>query len=148
MNLFFYFLAILCGVGTAVQSGVNSELKKSINNPILAAIISFSVGLLSLLILYPIFSKSSLPNFATLKTLEWWKWTGGLFGAFFVTSVIFSIQKIGSANMTALIVGGQLLMVMVIDHYGLLGFNIHSINIWRVLGGILIVVGVYLILKN
>ena len=72
----------------------------------------------------------------------------GVLGAFFVTTVILSVQKIGSANMICLIVAGQLLTAMLLDHYGLLGFKLHQINGWRIAGGLLIVAGVYLIVKN
>ncbi|NBA86587.1 EamA-like transporter family protein [Emticicia sp. CRIBPO] len=148
MNIFYYILAILCGVGTSIQSGVNSELRKSLHNPVLAAIISFSSGLLVLLIVYPFFPKSQLPAFATLKSISIWQYTGGLLGAFYVTSVIMSIQKIGSANMITLIVGSQLLMAMVLDHFGWLGFQTQPLNIWRILGAVFIVCGALLILRN
>lgn len=147
MNIIYYVLAFLCGVTNSTQSGVNAELRKSINNPIIAAIISFASGLMALILISPFF-KESIPSFNTIKSLEWWKLTGGVLGAFFVTTVIMSVQKIGSANMIALIIAGQLLTAMLLDHFGLIGFKVHSINIFRILGGILIVVGVYLIMKN
>lgn len=147
MNILYYLLAFLCGVTNSTQSGVNAELRRSINNPIYAAIISFASGLLGLILITPFF-KESIPTIDTLKSLEWWKLTGGVLGAFFVTTVILSIQKIGSANMICLIVAGQLMTAMVLDHYGLLGFKLHQINGWRIAGGVFIVGGVYLILKN
>lgn len=148
MNIIYYILAILCGIGTSLQSGVNSELRKSLNNPILAAIISFSSGLFLLLIIYPFFSKSEVPSFSTLRSISIWQFTGGVLGAFYVTSVIMSIQKIGSANMITLIVGSQLLMAIVLDHFGWLGFQTQPLNIWRILGAVFIVCGALLILKN
>jgi transporter family-2 protein len=147
MNILFYLLAFLCGITNSTQSGVNAELRKSINNPIFAAIISFSTGLLGLILVTPFF-KDAVPTFATLKSLEWWKLTGGILGAFFVTTVILSVQKIGSANMIALIVAGQMLTAMLLDHYGILGFKLHQITGWRIAGGMLVVAGVYLIVKN
>jgi transporter family-2 protein len=147
MNILYYLLAFLCGVTNSTQSGVNAELRRSINNPIYAAIISFASGLLGLILITPFF-KESIPTIDTLKSLEWWKLTGGVLGAFFVTTVILSIQKIGSANMICLIVAGQLMTAMLLDHYGLLGFKLHQINGWRIAGGVFIVGGVYLILKN
>ena len=147
MSIIYYILAFLCGVTNSTQSGVNAELRRSINNPIYAAIISFASGLLGLILITPFF-KESVPTIDTLKSLEWWKLTGGVLGAFFVTTVILSIQKIGSANMICLIVAGQLMTAMVLDHYGLLGFKLHQINGWRIAGGVFIVGGVYLILKN
>ncbi|MFD2523508.1 DMT family transporter [Emticicia soli] len=147
MNIIFYFFAILCGVANSIQSGVNAELRKSINNPIYTAIFSFSIGLISLLLITPLF-KEPFPSLASLKSIAWWKWTGGLLGAFFVTTVILSIQRVGSANMLALIVAGQLITAMTLDHFGLLGFKIHPISVWRIIGGIVTVIGVYLIVKN
>lgn len=147
MNIIFYFFAILCGVANSIQSGVNAELRKSISNPIYTAIFSFSIGLVSLLLITPLF-KEPFPSLASLKAVSWWKWTGGLLGAFFVTTVILSIQKVGSANMLALIVAGQLITAMTLDHFGLLGFKIHPISAWRIIGGIVTVIGVYLIVKN
>jgi bacterial/archaeal transporter family-2 protein len=147
MNIIYYILAFLCGVTNSTQSGVNAELRRSINNPIFAAIISFASGLLGLILIIPFF-KDPVPTMATIKSLEWWKLSGGILGAFFVTTVILSVQKIGSANLICLIVAGQLLTAMLLDHYGLIGFKLHPVNAWRIVGGLLIVAGVYLIVKN
>jgi len=147
MNIIFYFFAVLCGVANSFQSGINAELRRSINNPIFAAIISFVVGLVGLILIIPFF-KEPVPTLATLKSLVWWQWIGGILGAFFVTTVILSVQKIGSANMIALIVAGQLLTAMTLDHFGLLGFKLHPISMLRVVGGIFTVIGVYMIVKN
>ncbi|GAB3502229.1 DMT family transporter [Emticicia fontis] len=147
MNIIFYFFAILCGVTNSLQSGINAELRKTIQNPIYSAIISFSIGLISLILITPFF-KEPIPSLATLKSVVWWKWMGGLLGAFFVTTVILSIQKVGSANMLALIVAGQLITAMTLDHFGLLGFKIHPISLMRIIGGIVTVIGVYMIVKN
>ncbi len=144
----FFALAIACGITTSIQSGVNSELRKSIEHPVFAAIISFSTGLLSLLLFFIFFNKKPLPSLETLGGLSWWQLTGGLLGAFFVTTVILSVKEIGSANMTALIVAGQVLGAIVIDHYGWLGFLQHPLSIFRFFGAVLIVGGVYLVVKN
>jgi transporter family-2 protein len=77
MNILYYLLAFLCGVTNSTQSGVNAELRRSINNPIYAAIISFASGLLGLILITPFF-KESIPTIDTLKSLEWWKLTGGV----------------------------------------------------------------------
>ncbi|WP_337041748.1 DMT family transporter [Emticicia sp. 17c] len=147
MNIIFYIFAILCGAANSIQSGVNAELRKAINNPIFAAIISFSIGLVALILITPFF-KEPIPSLASLKSLAWWKWIGGLLGAFFVTTVILIVQRIGSANMIALIVAGQLITAMTLDHFGLIGFKMHPISMWRIIGGIVTVIGVYMIVKN
>jgi transporter family-2 protein len=148
MNWIFLVLAFLIGISNAVQSGVNVQLRESINNPILAAITSFFVGLVVLLIAFACFNQSPVPSFADLKQISWTRFMGGVLGAFYVLTVIFIIRHIGSANMICLVVAGQMVAVMTIDHFGLQGFAVHQISLPRILGAILLIVGVYLIVKN
>ncbi len=82
MSIIYYILAFLCGVTNSTQSGVNAELRRSINNPIYAAIISFASGLVGLILITPFF-KESVPTIATLKSLEWWKLTHIIVNVYF-----------------------------------------------------------------
>jgi transporter family-2 protein len=148
MNWIFLVLAFLIGISNAVQSGVNVQLRESINNPILAAITSFFVGLVVLLIAFACFNQNPVPAFADFKQISWTRFMGGVLGAFYVLTVIFIIRHIGSANMICLVVAGQMVAVMTIDHFGLQGFAVHQISLPRILGAILLIVGVYLIVKN
>jgi bacterial/archaeal transporter family-2 protein len=148
MNYFFLLLAFLIGVANTVQSGVNSQLRVELQNPILASIISFSTGLVALLICYAFFNKGTGTSPETLRAIDWWKWTGGVLGAFYVLTVIFIVRDIGPANMVCLIIAGQLIGTLVIEQFGIIGFSVHPINGWRVLGMALVVGGVYLVLKN
>jgi transporter family-2 protein len=147
MNWFFLLLAFLIGMSNTIQSGVNAQLRVALDNPILSAITSFAVGLLALLIAYAFFNQNSLPTLDSIRQVSWWKLTGGLFGAFYVLTVIFIIRDIGPANMICLVVAGQMLAALVIDHYGLQGFAIHQVTLPRIFGALLVVFGVYLILK-
>lgn len=148
MNYFFLLLAFLIGVTNTFQSGVNSQLRLATQNPILSSIISFATGLGILSICYLFFNKEPVPNLETLKGISWWKWLGGACGAFYVLTVILVVKEIGPANLLCLIIAGQLIAGVLIDHFGWVGFAVHSINIWRVLGIGLIMGGVWLVLKN
>jgi transporter family-2 protein len=66
----------------------------------------------------------------------------------YVTTVIISVPKIGTANLVSLSVAGQLLAAVVLDHYGLLGFAHHAANGWRLIGLALIMGGVLLVVRN
>ena len=148
MNLFFLFLAFLIGISNAVQSGVNVQLRESINNPILAAVISFFVGFVVLSIAFVCFNQNPVPNLADLKQVSWTRFMGGVLGAFYVLTVVFIVRNIGPANMICLVVAGQMIAAITIDHFGLQGFAVHQITLPRVAGAVLLVAGVYLILKN
>lgn len=147
MTFLYYLFAFLTGLANSTQSGVNSQLRQGLQNPLLAAIGSFAVGF-SALILMQVAVGSPAPSLDTIRQISWWKWTGGLLGAFYVMTVIITVPKIGPANMLSLSVAGQLLAAVLLDHYGLLGFPLHPANAWRILGIGLIIGGVVLVIRN
>jgi transporter family-2 protein len=57
------------------------------------------------------------------------------------------VPRIGIALAFSLAIGGQMLVTLLIDHFGWLGVPEKPINLWRVLGAALITVGVILIRK-
>lgn len=148
MNWFFLLLAFLIGISNAVQSGVNVQLRESLNNPILAALISFGVGTLVLAIAFACFNKNPIPNISDLKQIPYTRFLGGVLGTFYVITVIFIVREIGPANMICLVVAGQMIAAITIDHFGFQGFAVHQITLPRIAGAVLLVAGVYLILKN
>jgi transporter family-2 protein len=147
-NIFYYFLALFAGIVLSTQSGVNSQLRGVLGNPILSSLVSFTIGTAVLLLYVVIFQPDSFSALSNLQGMTWHKWTGGVIGAFFVSFVIILAPRIGAANMMGLIVAGQILIALVFDHYGLLGFTQHSINWIRVAGALMLIGGVFLILKN
>ena len=147
MNLIYLLFAFLTGLAITVQAGVNANLRQAMTNPVLAASISFGTGFLTLLLIL-FASGGAVPPVETIRQVTWWKWTGGLIGAVYVTTVIISVPKIGTANLVSLSVAGQLTAALVLDHYGLLGFAQHPANGWRLLGIALIMAGAMLVVRN
>lgn len=147
-NSVFYILAIFAGAMLAAQAGINSQLRFVVGSPVLATLISFLVGTFVLLIYILIFQRPAAETLVGLQNMAWHKWTGGLIGAFYVTGVIIIAPRIGATNTTALIVGGQILFALFLDHFGYLGFMQHSVNAMRLFGASMLIAGVYVILKN
>src|SRR5688572_6873015 len=108
MNWIFLIFAFLIGISNAVQSGVNTQLRESINNPILAAMTSFFVGLVVLSIAFACFNQNPVPSIEDLKQVSWTRFMGGVLGAFYVITVIFIVRNIGPANMMCLVIAGQM----------------------------------------
>jgi len=61
--------------------------------------------------------------------------------------LIYTAPKLGMASVVGLVVLGQMVMAMLIDHFGWLGLSIHTINWKRLSGALLMIVGL-LIIKN
>jgi transporter family-2 protein len=147
MKYLFFILPAMAGLTITTQAGVNSQLKVAVDNPWVAAFISFLVGTV-FLGLFILATRQPIPTVTQLRSIELYKYSGGLLGAFFVTVIIFSVQRIGSANVFALVIAGQLFMALLYDHYGLFGFKQADINWVKILGVLLLIVGAYLINKK
>lgn len=147
MKLPYFLLSIAAGVAVAFQTGVNSQLRTDTSNPVLTALISFTVGTVALVVLYFAFFRQT-PMFPTNYSFTWWKFTGGLLGVVYVTAVVIAAPRIGAANALAFIVAGQFVAAIIIDHFGWMQLPIKPISLYRVVGIALLLAGVYLIQKK
>jgi bacterial/archaeal transporter family-2 protein len=144
MKILFYLLPVFAGVAITVQSGINSQLRTAIQHPLMAAFISFVVGTIALAILL-LFSKDALPGLSEYSSIGWYKFTGGLLGAFVVTVTLLSVAEIGAANMFVLIIAGQLTTAVLMDHFGVLGMKANPVSLQKMMGIILLVAGAWLV---
>ncbi len=147
MKYIFYILPALAGMTITTQAGVNSQLRVAINNPWIAAFISFLVGTLVLGLII-VATRQTAPSFEQLRSVELYKYAGGLLGAFFVTAIIFSVQKIGSANVFALVIAAQLFMALLYDHLGAFGVTATPVNLTKIFGALMLICGAYLVVKR
>ncbi len=146
MELFYILLTLIAGCLMPIQPGINALLSNVTSGPYMASLISFTVGTLGLL-LCCMAMRLSFPSMQTVLDVPWWYWTGGLLGAVFVTVTVIVAPRLGAVNMLTYLIAGQMLASLVLDHYGLVGFPVHSINPLRVLGVVFLVAGVMLIKK-
>jgi len=144
MKILIYILPIFAGVAMTIQAGVNSQLRIILNNPLLAAFISFITGTAALGVLL-LFSKKAIPPISVYSSIDWYNLTGGLLGAFFVTVVILSVREIGTVNLFVLIISGQFISAVFFDHYGLLGFKVNEVSVQKIAGILLLIAGAYLV---
>lgn len=144
MKALFYLLPIMAGVAMTIQSGINSQLRVATNHPLLSALLSFLGGTIILIILV-LFSKQALPPTSALGDISWYKYTGGLLGAFVVFVVLLSVKEVGASNMFVLIVAGQLITALLMDHYAVLGMKMNPVSVQKIAGILLVVAGAYLV---
>jgi len=147
-NTYLYLLvALLAGAMMPTQAATNNKMAVFLNDsPILAAFISFFVGTVALFI-YAIASGASLGDLTLAKNATPIAWIGGLLGAFFVTATVTLVPRLGVAMTFSLIIAGQMIVTLVIDHFGLLGVPTKEISLARIGGILLITAGVVLIRK-
>ncbi len=147
MYLLLPLVAFAVGMLLPFQAGINAQLKGFLGNPVQAALLSFLVGT-TLLLVITLVMGLPLPTGKVLAGMPWWAWVGGgVCGAIYITMVILLTPRLGASTTFGLIIAGQLIMSMVLDHLGAVGFAIHPINPWRVAGAVLLILGVILIRK-
>jgi transporter family-2 protein len=148
--MFFLLFAAAAGVALTLQLGVNNRLREGLENPILTALVSFAIGAVGIVayLLLSLWNGSyAMPTARAASEIAWWKWLGGLLGAVYVVGVIIVVERLGGATTTGVVIAGQLISALVLDHFGVLGFPQHPISLLRVVGALLLILGVYLIQK-
>ena len=141
---FYLLLALVAGAMMPTQAAINSKLAGYVASPISAAFISLLVGTVGLFV-YMVATGTPLNSLVNIRDAPPIAWIGGLLGAFFVASTVILAPRIGVAMTFSLIVAGQMLITLVLDHFGFLGLPVKEISLPRVGGILLIVAGVAII---
>lgn len=138
-----FALVLIAGSMTAMQAPTNALLARAMGSPVSAALVSFLVGTVALLLIVLI--AAPRPDPAAMKALPWWAWIGGLYGAVFVTVAAFAAPRIGVGALLITLIAGQLIVAVLLDHFGALGLPRRPIDVSRVAGLALVVAGVFLV---
>jgi len=139
-----YPLIAVAGVLQAWGPPMNGALRNALTNPWLASLVSFLpiVALLSCIWLcFP----RPMPTLEGVEAMPWWAPLGGVIGAFAVVAGLMFVNKVGAGPFAAWLISANILMSVVIDHYGWFGMEAHALGGWRIVGAALMVAGVALI---
>jgi transporter family-2 protein len=139
-------LVLFAGGMIALQAPTNSMLARAGGSPVLAALISFAVGTLALLIVWLVGSKR--PDFTAFAGLPRYAWFGGLYGAIYVGVAAYAAPKIGLASLITIGIAGQIAVALFLDHVGALGLPRDPISLARLGGALLVVIGVVLVRRS
>ncbi len=145
--LFILPLALGVGIAMAFQTAINSQLREYLHSPLQAALLSFTVGTI-VLALMVFLQSAEKPSVAELANIPWLLWIGGCLGVYAISMSIYTAPKLGFLTFSGLVIFGQLVISMLLDHFGWLGTDKTPINWQRLLGSIIIFVGVLLTLQR
>jgi bacterial/archaeal transporter family-2 protein len=141
-----WILGLAAGFGLTVQVGMNAQLRKVLQSANAAALVSFLVGTLSLVILVLVL-RTPVPGRETLASVPVWAWFGGVLGAFYVASSTIVAAEIGATALLGLALLGQMSTALLIDHFGWLGLPQNPVTWTRLAGVALLGIGVWLIAR-
>lgn len=144
-----YWLAVLAmgavGLQLAFQAPVNSRLG-AWTGRLAASLVNNITGTLILLILCLVAGK--LGNLGEIGSAPVWALTGGLIGAYLVTSSTLTVARLGAGTVAAAIITGQLSSSLAIDAAGWFGLEESPVTIARVAGLLLLAFGTWLVIRT
>ena len=134
----------VAGAMLPFQFGINAQLASWIDSPLRATLVSFAVGTLALLLVTLLFVRG-LPSASRVADAPWWVWVGGFLGAFYVLGSVVAAPRLGAATLVAVILAGQAVASLLVDHFGWVGFEENPLTPGRLVGMALVAAGVALV---
>ncbi len=139
-----YGLALAAGISFVVQQAVNANLRAELASAWWAGFVSYLGGTIIMLAV-ALFLREPGGWSSAIAQGRWLSWTGGIFGAIYITVSIFLLPRLGAATVIGLIVAGQMMGSLAFDHFGLFGLEVHAVSPIRAIGAVLLVAGVVLV---
>ena len=146
MNILSYLIAIGAGAANPAQAGANAQLNKSLADPVRAGVRVYLSGLAGMLVAAAVMART-LPDGGHIAQTPWWAWTGGFISIASTMAGLLLAEKMGSGVFTGLSVTASIVMSIVIDNFGWIGFKAHAASPVRIGGGALMIAGLWLVAK-
>jgi transporter family-2 protein len=139
-------LIILIGLAGGVAVGLQSPMASMISQRlgIFESVFIVHVGGAIIALLPMIFLGSKLSQW---RSLPWYTLGAGIFGLVVIGAISYMIPRVGVAASITTVVAGQLLVGVLLDHFGLLGASVRALDVTRIIGMAVVLVGVWLTVK-
>ena len=141
--LFIILIGLTGGIAVGLQSTMASTISQRLG--LLESVLIIHIGgALVALIPLLIYGGGKLGQW---RSLPWYTLVAGIFGLIVIGAISYMIPRVGVAAAVTTIVVGQLFISMILDHFGLLGAAEKTLDATRVIGLVVVLVGVWLMVK-
>lgn len=138
-------LAAIAGVVLPLQVLINARLALGLGNALWATTVSFVVGIFGMF-LFLVLRGQTQADWQGALGLPWWAWVGGLLGAAYVTFTIVTVPVIGATALVVLVILGQMLAGVLLDHFGILTQQ-QPVTLVKLAGLALVFVGTFVVIR-
>ena len=129
-------LALLIGALISIMVSFNSGLEGYVGSTY-SVVIIHAIGLIAILIVAAIKKEKVVIK----EAIPFYLFLGGIFGVMLTLVNVITIGSIGVALTTALAVFGQLVFSFLVDHFGLFGLTKYEFNPKKLVGLLIVFVG-------
>jgi len=139
-------IMLIAGIGIPIMATLNGGLGMRLQSPALAAAILLFVGM-ALAVTYLLVTEG-VPKTLYPPNTPVYFYLGGFFVLFYILTITWVAPRFGVSNAIAFVLLGQLIAMSLIDHFGLFGAHKFTLNLQRLAGLGLMVLGVFLVLNK
>lgn len=136
-------VGLLGGVAVALQGPLASLMSQHVGTMESVFIIHVGGALLAGVLLLAIGGG----NLGAWRSVPWYALGAGVFGLVVLSAVSYTIPRIGAATTVTLIVVAQLILSTLLDHFGLLGTSVRPIDLSRIMGITVLLLGTWLMVR-
>lgn len=146
MKILLSLLTFSIGVVLTLHLSMNSQVGEILKNAkmgnaffwVIGAVTAVAIGLTSY----------DVNVFNRLKEVPVWLWTAGAMGAALVFGIAWLIPQLGAGTVFVVMIAGQVIAGLVFSHFGLLGSAVEPVNVVKMIGALLLVVGASIVTFN
>lgn len=139
-------LSVLAGAALPLQALINGRLGQHIGGAVWAASVSFLVGATAL-VFFQLVQRTPLPTWPQMSAAPAWVFSGGFLGALYLASATLSVPRLGATALVTLLILGQLVASLLLDHFGVLAHEPHPASLVRIAGVLLVFLGAILVTR-
>ena len=140
---FVILFGLLGGIAVGLQGPLSSLMSQKIGT--LESVFYIHLGG-TIAALIPLIFYSGR-NLSRWREVPWYALGAGALGLVVIAGMSYMVPRVGVAPSVVLIVAGQLLVSVILDHYGLFGVHPRIFDSTRALGLLLVFVGVWVTVK-
>lgn len=140
---FLIFLAFIAGLAVTLQGQFMGLMDRALGTKESIFITYASGGLIVTLLMIA----TGGGNFKNLQGVPWYAFSAGILGLIIVGSIGYVIPRLGVAKGFTLIVASQFVIAALIDHYGFFSAAVRPMDMTRLLGLGLMLVGVWMVVR-
>ena len=140
-NLAYIFIAVFMGIIMSIYLPMNSSVSKYLGSVYTANVTFFLAALVTSLFLFIIFG--NFKSLFLLKNVPGYLYFTGFVSAFIVLGVTFLIPHLGARKLFVLVVSGQIVMAVIVSHFGILESPKDPVTFKKICGAMLVIFGAY-----
>lgn len=138
-TLLYVLLAVFIGAIISVYFPMNSLVSRYFGSPITANLSFLLVAFLTAIMIFALFG--DVRTVREIKNIPPYLFLAGAISAFMVLGTTFLIPKLGARKLFILMIAGQIIMAMIVSHFGVLESPKDPVTFKKLVGAVILVCG-------